>query len=42
MRRTFEHPDLLTKSNVDDGVTVYDLAHDLCSAKIISSGPEEG
>ena len=28
MRRTFEHPDLLTKSNVDDGVTVYDLAHD--------------
>ncbi|HEX5125582.1 MAG TPA: patatin-like phospholipase family protein [Rhodocyclaceae bacterium] len=28
MRRTIEHPDLLTRSNVDDGVTVYDLAHD--------------
>jgi NTE family protein len=28
MRRTIEHPDLLNKSNVDDGVTVYDLAHD--------------
>jgi len=28
MRNTIEHPDLLNKSNVDDGVTVYDLAHD--------------
>lgn len=28
MRRTIEHPDLLNKSNVDDGITVYDLAHD--------------
>ena len=27
MRRTVEHPDWLTKSNPDDGVTVYDLAH---------------
>ncbi|MEC5384426.1 patatin-like phospholipase family protein [Uliginosibacterium sp. H3] len=28
MHRTIEHPDLLRKSAVDDGVTVYDLAHD--------------
>ena len=28
MKHTVEHPDLLTKSTVDDGVTVYDLAHD--------------
>lgn len=28
MRRTIEHPDLLNKSSVDDGITVYDLAHD--------------
>ncbi|HSD38471.1 MAG TPA: patatin-like phospholipase family protein [Rhodocyclaceae bacterium] len=28
MHRTIEHPDLLNKSAVDDGVTVYDLAHD--------------
>jgi len=28
MQCTIEHPDLLSKSNVDDGVTVYDLAHD--------------
>ncbi len=28
MRNTIDHPDLLNKSNVDDGVTVYDLAHD--------------
>lgn len=27
MLSTVEHPDLLKKSNVDDGVTVYDLAH---------------
>ena len=27
MRHTIEHPDLLTRSTVDDGVTVYDLAH---------------
>ncbi len=29
MKYTVEHPDLLTKSKVDDGVTVYDLAHEL-------------
>ncbi|MDB5800844.1 MAG: hypothetical protein JWL63_1783 [Rhodocyclales bacterium] len=28
MRNTIDHPDLLNKSSVDDGVTVYDLAHD--------------
>jgi NTE family protein len=28
MQRTVAHPDLLTSSNVEDGVTVYDLAHD--------------
>lgn len=28
MERTIAHPDLLTKSNVDDGVNVYDLAHE--------------
>lgn len=28
MQCTIEHPDLLSKSSVDDGVTVYDLAHD--------------
>ncbi len=28
MKYTVEHPDLLTKSKVDDGVTVYDLAHE--------------
>ena len=27
MQFTIEHPDLLSKSSVDDGVTVYDLAH---------------
>ena len=27
MQCTVEHPDLLNKSSVDDGVTVYDLAH---------------
>ena len=27
MQCTVEHPDLLNKSRVDDGVTVYDLAH---------------
>ena len=28
MQRTVEHPDWLTRSNPDEGVTVYDLAHD--------------
>ena len=28
MQRTVAHPDWLTKSSPDDGVTVYDLAHD--------------
>ena len=28
MHCTIEHPDLLTMSDVDDGITVYDLAHD--------------
>ncbi|MDB5815145.1 MAG: hypothetical protein JWM03_1640 [Rhodocyclales bacterium] len=28
MSNTIDHPDLLNKSSVDDGVTVYDLAHD--------------
>jgi NTE family protein len=27
MRCTVEHPDLLSEASVDDGVTVYDLAH---------------
>jgi NTE family protein len=28
MQRTIAHPDLLMRARVDDGVTVYDLAHD--------------
>jgi hypothetical protein len=27
MQRTIAHPDFLTRSNPDEGVTVYDLAH---------------
>ena len=28
MQRTVAHPDWLSASNPDDGITVYDLAHD--------------
>ena len=33
MQHTIEHPDWLTRSNPDDGVTVYDLAHDTGSER---------
>jgi len=28
MERTIDHPEWLSRSSVEEGVTVYDLAHD--------------